>query len=1078
VSFGDRMEDAGWVRARTSGGCPACGATQQAGDPPGDKDKCWLAPEEHVQGKNGKVYVRPAAWKVLCAGQYTLGGGAAADADYVFDPGRQPEGDFNRQYILKSELEKIQAGQAASGSGGKTVRRRRLAAGPQQAVVNKLERGTPVARPGEGDQADRAAFARGLWERAVDADLVDAYLRARGRNAEAVRGMGPQLRYLRDCPFGEDDEQGGRVTRKLPAVVMPVTNAAGEVVGVHRIAIEPDGSGKSGQIVNAKQLLGSPLPGTWIDIPGDDRGNGGIAVACEGPETGWAIAEATGFRVLVCISTSGLWTLELPAEMVGEGDGQIGTLVIAADADAEAWRAVVEADGDRRGTEAVGRDDPRWRSADARQVGMSGQRVARATARKLRGEYPGLRVGVAFPRARGVVRFDEHARVRPEAEPGEWVPVDLDAKSVDFEDIANGDRTEKGIGLGLKRVEKLIGQAARQAVAVRSEPDEPELVGGGGELPPLDIRRAASGDGDGPEGERVMPRLKRHTAMWFVSECFPSGEPARANGAAFALVWLRQRWWKHDGRVWVQITDEELRGTLERWLETLGMYKTVGRGDKAEEKWFQVVPNTKLINELLDTLRTEMHVPADQLPGYLQPTYAADGEPLGYDDAHNARMLTRDQARAEALPDLKRSVMFANGTMPIESLLAGEPEVVPHTERLLSMSGIPVDWPREATMAIRRGDIEGWLRDSCPNFIAHLQHVESLNRGAHDAIVRHHGASIGMLSGDQTALWIHGESGSGKSTLLNVLMTHHGDAAMTGIRLSQLVQQDYLIGLEGKRAALVGEMESGGISQLQVAEILKTAIRNEELRARELYQNVIEFKPFARWWLVSNRLFKMRDPGDALAKSIVFVEFPEGVRGTETQSEDYGRRIMAEARASMVYCVWHGLRQYVLARQEGKRPIRPPARHAESADVFGMQSNVMGRFVEDHIEYCDVPVDMMGRSGADAQGKTQVPWLSVQAIHEAFCAYTNEKPGEASKRPEQLSPEFKALRSRSRHQRDKRPGGKFGDGRVAVYHGVRFRDGSIEELWPTDGKPAPIAGYGSASSSAGPQGPRWPYMSL
>ncbi|MEO1584423.1 MAG: hypothetical protein AAFR96_07620, partial [Planctomycetota bacterium] len=435
-----------------------------------------LAPAEQVVLGPGKTVTNPAGWKVLCGSSRVNHGDPAMDARYAYDDEQKSQG-FAKQYVLKEILERMQKGARRGGHrGGRAVRRTIAARGGHAAggragssSVNKLEGETVVATPDVDDQ--NARIAHELWDEAEAwSPVIDCYMRARGRDPEKLRPLlGGWMRFHPACPMaGYADEQGRSETLRLPTVLMAVTNVLGEVVAVHRIAVMPDGSGKSDAVSNPKKLLGSPLPGSFIDIPGEGD-NEGLLIACEGPETGWAIAEATGARVAVCVSAGGLERLELPAEHVREG--LINTLVIAADVDREKWMV-----RDQGRSRSIGSNDPLWRSVDARQVGMTGQLVARRAARARRDDYPGLAVGLAMPKG-PLVRWDAgvvDAHGRPV---GEMLPRG-DAKSVDWEDIANAEG-------GREAVREAMASAIRLAVAT-APPDEPvDRVDDGASLPPL-----------------------------------------------------------------------------------------------------------------------------------------------------------------------------------------------------------------------------------------------------------------------------------------------------------------------------------------------------------------------------------------------------------------------------------------------------------------------------------------------------------------------------------------------------------------------------------------------------------------
>ncbi|MEO1585328.1 MAG: DUF5906 domain-containing protein, partial [Planctomycetota bacterium] len=594
---------------------------------------------------------------------------------------------------------------------------------------------------------------------------------------------------------------------------------------------------------------------------------------------------------------------------------------------------------------------------------------------------------------------------------------------------------------GREAVREAMASAIRLAVAT-APPDEPvDRVDDGASLPPLDLRTATAGGDE----HRVLPSQSVDVVEWFLRECYGSADPQRASGACYRLVWMREEWRIYNGRFYEQVKPEQVKGSLRLWL--MSMFKWVQvklspddqakAGSKTEEQLKPVVPNKRMLAEYIDTLQDEVHVAPKELPAYIEATYRTDGTSMRHVDDHGRRVLSEDEAANQLLPDLRRSLVFADGTMSHESLLAADPEIRPHDERLLSILPMPFAWPADATSEARRGNMDGWLADQCPNFIAHLGRIDDFNSGASEAIVRHHGASFAGIHDDEIAMWMHGPKGSGKSTLLKALMAHLGDSACDGMSLAKIEKPEYQIHIEGKRAVAFSDAAAGGFGQLATNEFLKMMIDGSKLQARGLYKDVVNFVFKGRAWFASNTVPKIRDHGDALGSRMIWIQFPKGVRGTAKQTPAYAAKIYAEARASMVYCVWNGLREYLLDRQRGvRRLIKPPALHGQSMGIFGESSNKFGRFVEDHIEY-----DFEEVNG-------EVPWLSVQAIHEAFRRSCGVKPDDNSFKWEDSNTgrNFNGEMSDALHDRGKRQGRWRG----SAYIGVRFRRGSIDELWGDD----------------------------
>lgn len=176
----------------------------------------------------------------------------------------------------------------------------------------------PVTAPA---QRDDSAKLRRLWGQAQPiqhGDPVDRYLAGRG----LVLGSYPEaLRHHPALPYW--CEVDGQTVRfgTFPVMLAAVTSPAGELVGVHRTYLTPDGRKSTivhpatGEALDVKKLL------TAFD--GATKGaairlypprNGELAL-CEGIETGLAVRLGSGLPVWPCVSAGGLERVVLPEDV-------------------------------------------------------------------------------------------------------------------------------------------------------------------------------------------------------------------------------------------------------------------------------------------------------------------------------------------------------------------------------------------------------------------------------------------------------------------------------------------------------------------------------------------------------------------------------------------------------------------------------------------------------------------------------------------------------------------------------------------------------------------------------------------
>ncbi len=149
-----------------------------------------------------------------------------------------------------------------------------------QARQQAAERAALAERQEAARRANGRSAAGQIWDEARSATgtKVETYLRARGIDVAALGGMPACLRY-------HPDLWHRGAGRGLPAMVACMQAADGEVVGVHRTYLRPDGRGKA-DVPGAKLMLG-PCFGAAIrliepDAPGTP---GDILAVGEGIET-------------------------------------------------------------------------------------------------------------------------------------------------------------------------------------------------------------------------------------------------------------------------------------------------------------------------------------------------------------------------------------------------------------------------------------------------------------------------------------------------------------------------------------------------------------------------------------------------------------------------------------------------------------------------------------------------------------------------------------------------------------------------------------------------------------------------
>lgn len=374
VRFKDRA-----FKASKEHPCPICGRPD--GSDPRSKGKCLISKAGEHTNAEGYVYDNPEGAQVFCF-RIT----APRIGPYVLQEqqdDRPREGAF---YIDEDagELVRLPDGSAPKPGArkGKKPRKKKAARPAGPVWVNRLEHPPEPPVFSDGEQRMRR-MAVELWEGRAGHSLgAGRYLASRGIDAAWLESHWPSSLAWHTSVYHKGSDS------HLPAMLGRVVAPTGEHVATHRVYLKPGGRGKAD--VEPNKLTLGPLAGGAIRLY-DPADTDGTLCLAEGIETAMAAAHAVvglGWGVWSCLSTSGMRALLLPHEMVTSG--QIKRVVLLADVDRSRLKA-----------------SPADPDGPLLQQGLGGQRAARATAERLRNEYPGLAVAIAWPGEGRLIGFDE-----------------------------------------------------------------------------------------------------------------------------------------------------------------------------------------------------------------------------------------------------------------------------------------------------------------------------------------------------------------------------------------------------------------------------------------------------------------------------------------------------------------------------------------------------------------------------------------------------------------------------------------------------------------------------------------------
>nr|WP_292839762.1 toprim domain-containing protein [Mesorhizobium sp.] len=154
------------------------------------------------------------------------------------------------------------------------------------------------------DTGKRVEFAFSLWQeaKAIGGTPAETYLHSRGIDVPGDLYTGKVLRFHPTCPF----RLGSGETIRLPAMLAAMLNAETNLFqGVHRTALQPDGSGKAkvAGLASAKKMLG-PSGGAVVKLTPDEDVTIRLNIA-EGIEDALTVLGNFGIAPIWATMTSG-----------------------------------------------------------------------------------------------------------------------------------------------------------------------------------------------------------------------------------------------------------------------------------------------------------------------------------------------------------------------------------------------------------------------------------------------------------------------------------------------------------------------------------------------------------------------------------------------------------------------------------------------------------------------------------------------------------------------------------------------------------------------------------------------------
>ena len=340
-------------------------------------------------------------------------------------------------------------------------------------------------------------------------------------------------------------------------------------------------------------------------------------------------------------------------------------------------------------------------------------------------------------------------------------------------------------------------------------------------------------------------------------------------------------------------------------------------------------------------------------------------ETTGY--LKNANLLTRALGMAKSHPELvclptdfntdPYSFPVANGLVDLRS-----GKLTPPSADLMISKQSPVRFDPVAV---------------CPKFDEFMQRImpdPEVRKFLQVAV----GYTITGLVDEERLFLCHGKGANGKSVFANIIAALMGESTtgfsitvdpLTFVKGSRAGESERnVVSLIGKRLCLVNEIPQGSVWDDGKVKLLTS---REQIAARHLYAENVNFWPSHTMWVRANSLPGAHDASDGFWRRVVPVPFTTQIPEAE-RIGDLDRQIMREELPGVLNWALAGAREYLATGRlvVPKSLSRLTAQYRESCDVFG-------QWLDD----CVIPAE-----GA------RLPSSDAYRAYKAFCADQGVRP--------------------------------------------------------------------------------------
>ncbi|RUT85452.1 hypothetical protein EOD12_09525 [Mesorhizobium sp. M7A.T.Ca.TU.009.02.1.1] len=376
---------------------------------------------------------------------------------------------------------------------------------------------------------------------------------------------------------------------------------------------------------------------------------------------------------------------------------------------------------------------------------------------------------------------------------------------------------------------------------------------------------------------------------------FPSSEPifiARQFAKTLDDVWhWRGDFYRWAGSWWVQMDDEELRGRLYPWLETIRVL------DKGKPVPFKSTRNA--VGDILAALAGIRQLPnIDEAPFWID---AKAGDP----------------SPADMLP-------FKNGTLDLRTYTLHPPQ-----QRFFALHGVDCNYDVAAAAPVWAS----FMHNAFPDDPKSIECIEEIM-----------GYCLTGDTSQQKAFAFIGEKRSGKGTIGRVSRAAVGAGRYANPKLSDFSESFGMENLVGKSLAVISDARGQGRSNPHAAvENILTITGEDPVSISRKYKSRWNGVLSTRIILMANTVPKLKDASGVIVTRFIVIEFRESFYGRE--NPNLTSELLAELPG--IINVWiEGLKRL---RARGR--FEQPDSGQELLDLMDENTGPVKRFVE---EMCTV----------------------------------------------------------------------------------------------------------------------------